>query len=223
MGTLVVERERGFALIAVLVVLAILATLAAPFLLGMGHGEAAALAVGDAKRVDLAAASARDLVLAQAQRSHPSVDATPDADDRSEFPDRLALGALDALGDRMLLAGEAEDLQRRINLTTASPLAFANLLGLAATITVDHEAEATEIQVDDASGLPDSGYVFVDRELIRYGSRDGNLLRDLERGLRVLEDGYRPAKDHELKARHAAPRLPLRARGLLVDHVPARR
>ncbi len=193
-----IRSERGFALIAVLVVLAILTTLAAPFLLGMGNGEAAAIAVADQKQVDLACQSARDLALAHARRSHPSLDETPLVDDRREFPDQVGAGALAAVGDRMLLSAELEDLQRRINLTSASPAVYANLLGLGATLASEHEAEATELQLEDASGFPDRGYVVVDRELIRYGQRDGNVLRDLERGLLVAEEGFQTAIGHGL-------------------------
>ena len=66
------SRREGFALIAVLVALSILLTLAAPFLLSMEHGDAVSQDLADERHVALASESVRDLVLAQAARTHES-------------------------------------------------------------------------------------------------------------------------------------------------------
>ncbi len=186
------DRERGLALIAVLVALGVLLGLAIPFLLSSGHGEAAAIQRADTTQAELGAASVRDLLLAQAAKSHVALDETPAFDSVAEFAGHLELPeALAALGEkgRQLLAGETEDAQRRINVNTASPLVLANLLGSAARLTEKHEADAARLLLDDASRLPQAGVVIVDRELIRYARRTDRELLDLERGLR-LADGF---------------------------------
>lgn len=194
--------ERGFALIAVLIVLGILVALAAPFLASMGNGDAASRTRVDVKAAELLSESARDLVLAAAARSYAAVDETPAFDDRSEFPDRLelprAFESLRADGfDRHLLSAEVEDLQSRIDLDTATPLLIANLLGLAARLDGEHEPDADELRLDAVRGLPEAGWVVVDRELIRYGGIEDGALVDLQRGQR-LDLGFASAEDHTL-------------------------
>ena len=191
----------GFALIAVLVALSLLLTLSVPFLLSMGHGEAVSQDLADAKHVELLSASARDIVLQQAARTHQSVDEDMSFDDLTEFPSELALpeafaGLSGDDANSHLLSAEVEDLQRRINLDTASPLLIANLLGLTARISEDLDPDATKIEVGSTRGFPEEGYILVDRELIRYGALEGNAFVDLERGLLALEKGYEPAEEH---------------------------
>jgi hypothetical protein len=204
--TTVAERaavldQAGFALIAVLVVLGMLVALTAPFLLSMGHGEAAAVTVTDEKRVALAAQSARDVIIQQVARGHECADQTPMWDTVDEFPLALQLPkALHELGDGLLLSGETEDAQRRIHVHSATPLLYANLLGLAAHLVGEHGPQAEELLLDDGGNLPEPGWVVVDCELIRYGRRDGNTLKDLQRGQRVVEDGFVPASEHTLPA-----------------------
>lgn len=193
----------GLALIAVLIALSLLLALTAPFLLSMEHGDAASMELADRKQVELLSASARDIVLQQAERTHESLDEHPSADDLAEFPSALELpAAFDGLRrgefNDNLLSAETEDLQRRVNLNTATPLLIANLLGLSARLRQDHAEDADEIAVDDTSGFPDQGYIIVDRELIRYGRREGNAFADLERGLLAAERGYETAAKHAL-------------------------
>jgi len=192
----------GFALIATIVALSLLMTLMTPFLLSMGHGDAASQQLLDDKQVELLSASIRDLALNQASQSHGSVDPDPLVDGLAEFPGPVALPqAFEALErdglNRHQLSAEVRDVQRLINLDSVSPLVLANLLGLVAHVSQDVDPEADEIPVDDASDFPEEGYIVVDRELIHYGSRDGNAFSDLERE-QLTEMGYRVAEDHPL-------------------------
>ncbi|MEM7198973.1 MAG: hypothetical protein AAF628_01825 [Planctomycetota bacterium] len=194
--------ERGFALLAVLVALSLLLTLAVPFTLAMDHADAAAGRVLDQTRAELASASVRELILETVGQTHPSLDETSAVDDRYEFPAALEVpegfAALKGKGGRRnLLAAEVEDLQRRVNLNTAPPLLLANLMGLVTRLTADHPPEASALQVADAGNFPESGWLLVDRELIRYGRREGGTFVDLERGMRS-EDGYTPGEEHAL-------------------------
>lgn len=196
------SRQAGLALIAVLVALGILLGLAIPFILSMGHGQAAAILRVDEAQAELASASVRDLLLDNVAQSHIALDQTPRFDRLDEFPDHVELPeALEAFADkgRQLLAGEVEDAQRRINLNTASPLVLANLLGLTARLAEAATADAERLVLDDAGMLPEAGVVIVDRELIRYGRRTDRELLDLERGLRTDEGFAKPA-GHEMPA-----------------------
>lgn len=188
--------SSGFALIAVLLTLSMLLALAVPFLISMGHGDTASQDRADAAHAEMISASARDMVLAQVGRSFSTVDETPRWDDRSEFPDRLELPESFADLQRAgasdhLLNGETADLQRRINLNTATPLVIANLLGTVTRLTGDHDPEADRLEVNDTSGFPETGFLLVDRELIAYGERDARSFGQLERGFLAAE-GYEP-------------------------------
>lgn len=194
------HAERGIAIIAVLVVLAILLALATQFLLSMGHGDRAARALIGEKRTAWAAASARDLLLGEAAKSAWAIDETPLYDSLDEFPDRVTFP--DAFADieengRVSYGGEVWDLQRKIDLNTASPLVLANLLGLSARVSSDLAEDFTEIPVENASGFPDTGYVVINREIIGYGERDDSTFRDLERGVLVAA-GFQPGLEYEM-------------------------
>jgi len=196
------DEISGLALIAVLVALSLLLALTGPFLLSMGHGDAVSIEKRDQKHVELVSASARDIVLHRASRTHESIDEHSSADDASEFPRTLELpeqfGSLaETESGRHLMAAETQDLQRRVNINTATPLVLANLLGLSTRLTEEHPAEADKISVRDASGFPDQGYLMIGRELIGYGAIDENSFVDLERGL-LSGRGYTPMEDHVL-------------------------
>ncbi len=189
------KGTQGFALIAVLVALSILLALAAPFLLSMGHGDEAARQEVEAKRVDWAVDSVRDFLLGNAAKSSFAEDLTPLVDSLDEYPSSVELPeGFEALTERgkVRLGGEVWDLQRKIDLNSATPLLLANLLGLGARLSEEHEGEWTEVKVDDASGFPEQGYLIINREIVQYGERDDSTFRDLTRGLFIAE-GFRPA------------------------------
>ncbi|MFO1051612.1 MAG: hypothetical protein U1F36_05320 [Planctomycetota bacterium] len=189
---------RGLALIAVLLSLAFLLSMTLPFVLSMGHGEQRVRGMVDETQVDWAAKSARDLLLQTAALGATAIDPTPMTDGRDEYPAQLAIPEafvpVEGQGvDRNVLQGEVEDLSRRLEIASATPLCYANLLGLFARTRVKAKLDATELEVDgDLSHFPDSGYLYVNREVIRYGQKLGSSFTQLERG-QWVELGYFPA------------------------------
>ncbi len=187
----------GFALLAVLVVLSMLLALSVPFALSMDNGDAVSRQMADAVHAEMASANARDLVLHRASLTHDTLDEDTAFDARHEFPSQLevpeAFAALRGQGfDQNLLAAEVYDLQRRINLNTATPLVLGNLLGLVARTSEQHDPDFSELVLAGAANFKDQGYVMVGRELIRYTHRDGNVLGGLSRGLLAVDKGYQP-------------------------------
>jgi hypothetical protein len=182
----------GIALLAVLFALTLLAMLALPFAVSMSVGADASVRAVESAQVEQASASARDLLLADVALSHPSLDETPAHDGLDEYPDLVAPGqAFAALREegRVQLGGEVWDLQRYAALDGASPLLLANVLGATARLREDLLPEATVMLLDDADRLPDSGYVWLAHEVIRYGSKRGNELLELERN-QLLGEGF---------------------------------
>ncbi|MEZ6037714.1 MAG: hypothetical protein R3F29_09560 [Planctomycetota bacterium] len=185
-------RERGLALMAVLFALTLLMLLALPFAVSMSVGASSASRLADQASTAQSSASVRDLQLANVALSHPSLDPTPDFDGLDEYPAGVDVPAqFSALNDggRVLLGGEVVDLQRFLALDGASPLLTANVLGTAGRLREDLAADAAAIALDDASRFPESGYVWLAGEVIRYEQRDGNSLLGLERGL-MREMGF---------------------------------
>ena len=192
----IARRERGMALLAVLFALTLLMMLALPFAVSMNVGADAAMRDVETTAVQQASASVREMLLADAALSHPSLDPTPGYDGLEEFPSRVDVPAAFApLTDqgRVLLGGEVIDQQRFLALDGASPLLFANVLGLSARLAEDLAPGAEVLQLDDASQLPESGVVWSQGELIRYGGKRDNALVQLERGL-LAGQGYADGK-----------------------------
>ncbi|MBK8978077.1 MAG: hypothetical protein IPM29_19405 [Planctomycetes bacterium] len=191
--------ERGLALIAVLVALAVLLAMAGPFVFSMGRGDEAARASLEELRAEWGSASARDVLLQRAAEGCFMYDQTRASDGRAEFPASLELpGQLAEVGQgglgRTLLQGEVEDVQRTLDLDTATPLALANLLDLAVRTTDEVALEDSEIPVDGAlDAFGETGYLLIDREVIAYDARDGSRFRGLRRG-QLAEFGYFPAE-----------------------------
>ncbi len=190
--------EHGIALIAVLLALAVLLAMAGPFVLSMGRGDQAARAALDEVHVDWGSASARDVLLQQAAQGSYSYDLTPAADGRDEYPNSLELPeSLQDVGSvgfgNTLLQGEVEDLSRRVDLDTATPLTLANLLGLSLRTTEEVESGGSEIPVDGSTeGFPVPGYLLIGREVIRYEDATGTAFTGLTRGA-FAELGFLPA------------------------------
>jgi hypothetical protein len=195
--------SRGVALLAVLFALVLLSLLALPFAVSMGVGADAAKRGVEQTEVGIASASVRELLLADAAMSHPSVDPTPTFDGLDEWPAGVELPpAFADLTDegRVLLGGAVVDLQRFVGLDGVSPLLLANAIGATTRLAKDLLPEANVVEVADASGLPDEGTIWVADELIHYGAKDGNQLRELERGMQAPEfaDGKQPIAEDAL-------------------------
>jgi hypothetical protein len=190
--------ERGIALIAVLIAMTLLLLLALPFSVSMGRGADAAVHAVEVQRAHQASASARDLLLSDVAFGHPTYDATPDYDDRTEFPTVVPDVFPQLLDEgRVRLGGEVKDLQRRIGLGSITPLLLGNLLGTSARLAEPLMPDSSSIRIDGGAELPAEGYVFVDFELIQYRAREGNVLLDLARS-QGKERGFLDAEDHEV-------------------------
>ncbi|MFT4512115.1 MAG: hypothetical protein ACI89X_001405 [Planctomycetota bacterium] len=178
--------EHGLALLAVLFALTLLMLLALPFAISMSVGADAAMRDVEQTSTEQASASVVALMLAEVASSHPSMDATPDFDGLSEYPQGVILPAAFAAleeGGKVLLGGEVQDLQRYASLDSMSPLMLANAIGTATRLGQDLEPDATSMAVEDATALPDQGYLWLANEVVSYDSIDGNLLQGLQRGL----------------------------------------
>jgi hypothetical protein len=192
----IVPAQRGMALMATLFALVLLMLLALPFAVSMSVGADAARRDLDEVAVTQASASVREQLLTDAAMSHPAIDPTPSHDGLDEYPDGLELPAAFAeLGEngRMRLGGEVVDLQRQLGLDGASPLVFANALGATTSLSEDLLPEATKLVVNSADALPDSGYLWIAGELLRYGEKKGNELLALERAL-MRDQGFAAAE-----------------------------
>ena len=156
----------------------------------------------DNKQVEWGSASVRDRLLAEAARGHPSVDPTLMADSTDEYPSRTVLPeSFEPLRQdgQLLLGGEAWDLQRKINLNSASPLLIANLLDLAARLQEEVPPEADVLMVDRAGSFPEEGFLLVDGELVYYEGRTDNAFTNLSRGI-LADLGFRLSIDHTIPA-----------------------
>ena len=174
------------ALLAVLFALTLLMMLSLPFAVSMSVGADAAMRDVEQTMAEQASASVRELMLAEIAMTHPSIDETPDYDGLEEYPRGVDVPeGFQALTDegRVLLGGEVRDLQRYASLDAASPLMLANALGTASRLSAELEPDASSMSLQDASALPDQGYVWVANEVIGYDGVEGNTLTGLQRGL----------------------------------------
>ncbi|GDY01679.1 hypothetical protein LBMAG49_10080 [Planctomycetota bacterium] len=189
--------ERGIALIAVLIAVTMLLLLSLPFAVAMSRGADAATHAIEQVTAEQLSASVREDLLSLAAQGHGVLDATPMFDDRTEYPDAPSNTFKELqLSGRARFGGEVYDLQRFLPLNAGSPLLFANVLGLTARLAADFTSDATSIALDDATKLPDTGVVWLDHEVIRYGQKQGSTLRDLTRSM-FVERGFMRAADHE--------------------------
>lgn len=196
MNTMESKAERGVALLAVLFALTLLMLLALPFAVSMTVGADAAMRDVEETSVQQASASVREMLLAEAVLSHPSIDPTPAYDGLDEWPGSVELPkAFGGVADsgRVALGGQLVDLQRFLHLDSCSPLLLANAIGTTTRLREDLLENSGRIVVEDATNLPDSGVVWIAGELIRYGEKDGNSLGKLERGLLYPE--FREGKE----------------------------
>jgi uncharacterized membrane protein YgcG len=190
--------RRGFALLAVLIVLLALFALAAPFLWAAREADRAAARQLDQARARLALEDGARHLRHGLWASYPGFDRTPDHDGLDEFevPIDLSAGAYPARdGSAPWFDHRAEDLAGRIDLDSAPPQVIANLLGVASYLTKPIAANDTTLPLAGAEGFGPTGYVWLAGELSSYRLRNGSQLEELERGLLAEPDavcGLRP-------------------------------
>jgi Tfp pilus assembly protein PilX len=203
--------RRGFALLTVLMVLLALLVLCAPFLMTARNTSKAGTQLADRAQARLALDSALRHARARLGDSHISLDRSPYFDDEAELlePDLLDPEFVNARNDRgVMFSAQIEDVAASIDLNSASPQMFANLLGLTTRTVEAVKPQDTEIVVSSTFGFPPVGFVWIGDELIGYSELDPQKFKKLVRGIggRVAEDkspipcGPQPPKGHALGA-----------------------
>ncbi|MCZ7646520.1 MAG: hypothetical protein M5U26_14750 [Planctomycetota bacterium] len=195
-------RARGIALIMVIVVLAALTALLAPFAFSMiMHGRSA--------RSDLTAAQAK--AGAEAAINHgiarlqnlikaPGFDPTPDWDTLAELKIDMSIPAAGVnLQDPngLLWSTKVEDEQGKVNLITAPPTLLGNLL-YSTTLTESVDKGAGALLVDDVDAFPCDddpstvdGFVRIGGDTVPYRDARGNQVLLAPQGAYTLENGHR--------------------------------
>ncbi len=193
------HNASGFALIAVLVALAILLALVVPFLDSMIHESREVERDMAQLRAAQASQSTREFLLHQAAESHLAVDQDRWADGRSEYPDSLDMPASLRSKGKVLTGGSVQDLQRQINLNSASPLLLSNLLGLVAHLRGDHPADSLSLTLSAAANFPqDGGSLLVDGEVIHYSRREGVEFQSLQWEVEAHQEEHQGFADGSL-------------------------
>jgi hypothetical protein len=184
-------------MLAVLLVLLALFVLSAPFLLTARNADQASAELADRSLARLALDSAERHARAGLSPSHRALDRTPYSDSQDELSVENAFpaGFLDANDPHGVMWDvEVEDVAGKIDLASAPPQVFANLLGAVARVTEQVTPSAKEIPVNSTAGFLSEGAVFVsgmdaDRELVYYTELDGSRFGKVARGLGVKQDG----------------------------------
>jgi len=184
--------RSGVAILTVLLVLLALLVLCAPFLMTTRNAAKASAQLADAAQARLALDSAARYARSQLSRSHPSVDPTLWADSEDELRlstelDRKVLDPHDPLG--VMWGAEAGDVAAQIDLNSAPPQVFANLLALSTRLNETLESDGEEIVVASTAGFPPQGFLWIGRELIAYAERASGTFKGLQRGVGAALDG----------------------------------
>jgi hypothetical protein len=201
-------RRGGFAMLTVLLVLLALLVLTTPFLMGARNASKASVQLADRAQARLALDADARLARAQLARSHPAVDPTPyaDGEDELEVRARFASTFLDPLDPRGVMWDVAVgDVAGRIDLNSAPPQVFANMLGATTRLVEAVKADDGELGVASTHGFADLGFLWVEGELIGYARRAPSVFSGLQRGLAAGADaegnalpcGPRPPSAHE--------------------------
>ena len=181
-----VQTERaGFALLTVLMVLLSLLVLCAPFLLTARNVSKSSNELADRIQARLALDAAGRHARATLGRSHPALDETPHFDSAAELSvtnelDDEFYDANDPTGAMWDL--EVHDLAGRIDLNSASPHVFANLLDLATRLSKTVAQADGELSTSSRASFPEQGFLWISGELILYSKTDGSKFVDVTRG-----------------------------------------
>jgi len=202
------SQRSGFALLTVLLVLLALLVLCAPFLMTARNTSKASTQLADRAQARLALDSAIRNARSQLGQSHIGLDASPYFDDEAELFEfePLDRSFLDAGNDRGVMFGaEIDDVAASVDLNSAPPQLFANLLGVTARLVEPlKDNENGEITVSSTFGFPPAGFLWVEDELIGYSQLDPQHFKKLVRGIGGRKDeegaaipcGPQPSKSH---------------------------
>ncbi len=186
------SARSGFALVTVLLVLMALLVLCAPFLMTARNASRAGTQLSDRAQARLALDAAVRHARASLGDSHPAVDLTPywdDADELARLP-QLEPRFFDADNDLGLMwRAEITDLASKADLNSSPPQLFANLLGASSRLTEPMKEGDQELSISSTAGFQSQGYVWIERELVRYGEVEGSKLKKLTRGVGAVSSG----------------------------------
>ena len=182
-----VRRQRGAALVTVMVVLVALAVIVTPFALSMRNLESSALHGLRRERARAGAELARDAALDHLQNTHPLFDTgSPHYDPLEEITPPDLLERYDDLLPRdptaALRSVSLTDEQGKVNLSTASIYLLGNLLGGRTSLTIEVDAEIEALGVVDAERFRPAGLAVLGIELIEYSARAKTSLDEVRRG-----------------------------------------
>jgi hypothetical protein len=197
------NRRRGFALIITLLVLMALLVLCTPFLLSARNADRASAELADRVEARILLDAAARHARAGLRESHPALDATPYFDTAEELAAKAEYPAdflRPADPNGPMWQAEVNDLSAQIDLNSAPPQVFANLMGLSTRLTAPLEPDAKELPLSSVLGLEPSGYVWIGGELVRYQKVGESGLEQFVRGLNATttdwSGGPKPSSPH---------------------------
>ncbi len=201
--------RRGFAVLSVLFVLIALLILCAPFLMTARNASKASTQLSDKVQTRLALDAGIKHARANLGGSHPARDATPYWDDQDELTvtSTLEPGFWNNHDPRAVMWDvDAFDVAGRIDVGSAPPQMFANMLGCVTRLAEPLKGKAKAIGVLSTFGFEPEGFLWVGAELVRYTSIEDGKFAGLTRGLTANVDkdgnwtgcGPSPALDHSI-------------------------
>jgi hypothetical protein len=178
------KKERGVALIMVIVVLMALMVIATPFTISMRNQSRKSTELLNDERALRDCELVKNLLLDRIKDTHPDRDlATPFFDDAGEWAlDRDSLPfPLAGTGNlERIFSARATDLQGLINLNTASIYLMANLFGRRTFLVEATSEDSRSLAVRDAEAFPEEGLLWIEGCAYIYGSRLDDSFEDAE-------------------------------------------
>ncbi len=165
--------REGFALIVVLLVLLALLVLTTPFLASARNADQASTQLSEraSARVGLEAATTHMRVFLSDSYPSADMDKTPYWDGLDEIHadnkfDPEFLNPNDPRGPMWDV--DLQDVAGQIDLNSASPYVFANMMGLSMRFGDVITPESKELPLGSASGLEDTGFLWCEGEIVQY-------------------------------------------------------
>lgn len=183
--------RRGFAVLSVLFVLIALLILCAPFMMTARNASKVSHQQSDRTQMRLALDAGIVHARASLGDSHPARDATPYFDDHDELSVTSALAPEfwnnhDPRG--VMWDVEAYDIASRIDIGSAPPQLFANIMGTVTRLSEALKSTDKDIKVLSTVGFQPEGFLWVGPELVRYSSITDDKFTGLVRGLAANVD-----------------------------------
>jgi hypothetical protein len=180
--------REGFALVIVLLVLLALLVLTTPFLASARSADQASTQLADRSAARVGLESATTHMRSFLADSYPSadMDKTPYWDGLDEIHadnkfDPAFLNANDPHG--AMWDVDLQDVAGAIDLNSASPYVFANLMGLSTRFGDVITPESKTLPLGSISGLEDTGFLWSEGETIQYSKIEDGTVTQFLRGM----------------------------------------